>query len=86
MLHALFYKQHFYKQRRVETGKKIKQKLSNTLRLNLSYLKIIRFLYPLYHPKIIGDIQKKCTKNKCACFNDVLWLMAMKMRLKMKIR
>ena len=25
-------------------------------------------------------------KNKCICFNDVIWLMAMKMRLKMKNR
>ena len=29
-LHAFFYKQHFYKQRLAEIGKKIKQKLSNT--------------------------------------------------------
>ena len=30
-------------------AKKIKQKLSKTLRLNLRYLKIIRFLHPQYH-------------------------------------
>ena len=29
---------------------------------------------------------KKYTKNKCVCFNEVIWLMAMKMRLKMKNR
>ena len=29
---------------------------------------------------------KKCAKNKCVCFNDVIWSMAMKMRLKMKNR
>ena len=33
---------------------KIKQKLSNTLRLNFRYLKIFRFLY-LPYPKIIED-------------------------------
>ena len=33
-VHALYYKQHFYKQRQAEICKKIKQKLSNTLRLN----------------------------------------------------
>ena len=44
-LHAFFYKQHFYKQRLAEIGKKIKQKLSNTLRLNFCSLKIIRFLH-----------------------------------------
>ena len=38
------------------------------------------------HTKIIGDILKKCTKNKCVCFNKVIWLMTMKMRLKMKYR
>ena len=29
---------------------------------------------------------KKCTKNNCDCFIDVIWLVAMKMRLKMKYR
>ena len=29
-----FYKQRFYKQRQAEIGKKTKQKLSNTLKLN----------------------------------------------------
>ena len=32
---------------------KNKQKLSNNL--NFRYLKIICFLHPRYHPKIIGD-------------------------------
>ena len=31
--------------------KKSKQSLSTTLRLNLHFLKIIRFLHPCYHPK-----------------------------------
>ena len=29
---------------------------------------------------------KKCTKNNCDCFIDVIWLVAVKMRLKMKYR
>ena len=33
-IRAFFYKQHFYKQHEAEIGKKIKQKLSNTLRTN----------------------------------------------------
>ena len=49
-----FYKIHFYKQRQAEIGKKMKQMLSNTLRLNFCYLKIIR----LFHSKITGDILK----------------------------
>ena len=28
---------------------------------------------------------KKCVKNKCVCFNEIMWLIIMKMRLKMKI-
>ena len=42
---------------------KFKQKLSNTLRLNILNLKIIRLLHPLYHPKILGDILKTYTKQ-----------------------
>ena len=29
---------------------------------------------------------KKCIKDKCTCFNEILWLMAMKQMLKMKSR
>ena len=47
-------------------------------------MKIIRFLYPRYHPKYNSRYSKKCTKNKCFYLNEVIWLMRMKMRLKMK--
>ena len=67
----LFYKQHFYKQHQTEIAK-MKQRLSNTLTLNFYYLKIVHFLHPRYHPKVIGDILKKGTKNKCVCFNEVM--------------
>ena len=57
-INAFFlYKRHFWKQRQAEIGKKSKQKLSNTLRLNFCYLKIFRFLHPHHHPKII-DVLK----------------------------
>ena len=42
-----FYKQHFYKQHQAEIGKNIKnvrKTLSNALRLNFHFLKIIHFL------------------------------------------
>ena len=58
MKYTLFYKQH-----QAEIGKKNKQKLSNTLRLNFRYLKIIRFLHRRYLPKIIGDILKNMQKQ-----------------------
>ena len=37
--------------------------LSNTLRLNFCYLKIIHILYPRYHPKIIGHMLKNKEKK-----------------------
>ena len=46
---------------------KVKQMLSNTLRLNFSYLKIIHILHPRYHRKIKGHILKNKLKNKCVC-------------------
>ena len=62
-VHTYFYKQHFIKQSQTEIGKKINQKLSNTLRLTVCYLKIIRFLHPSYHPKILGDFPKYAQKQ-----------------------
>ena len=58
-----FYKQHSYKQGQAKIGKKIKQKPGNILRLNFRYLKIICFLHPHNHPKIIGDTLKMCKKE-----------------------
>ena len=39
-----------------------------------------------HHPKIIEDILKNVQQNNCVCLNKVIWLMTMKMRLKMKYR
>ena len=58
-----FYKQHFYKQRQAEVGK-IKQMLSNTLRLNFCCLKIIHIPHPRYYPKITVHILKNKQKKK----------------------
>ena len=54
---------------------KIKQNLCNTPRLNFRYFKIIRFLHPRYHPKVIGDILKMYQKQvllfrRCYMIND----------------
>ena len=43
---------------RLKLAKKIKQKLSNTLKLNFLYLKFVSLLHPRYHLKMIGDILK----------------------------
>ena len=58
-----FYKKHFYKQRQAESGKKIKQMLSNTLRVNFSYLKMIHILHLRYYSKIIVHILKRKQKK-----------------------
>ena len=60
--------------------------LSNTLRLNFSYLKIIHILHPCYYPKIIGHILKKKLKNKCVFIRDITRLITKKMKMKMKNR
>ena len=75
-LHAFFINKTFISNARLKLAK-IKQKLSNTPKL-----KIIRLLYPRYHPKIIRDI----LKNVEICLNQVISFMAVKMRLKMKNR
>ena len=56
---------------------KIKQKLSNTLRINFRFLTIIHFLHPLSYPKILGEILKKY-KKQVRLFNKVIWLMRLK--------
>ena len=65
---------------------KIKQMLSNNLRLNFCYLKIIYILYPYYHPKIIGHTLKNKQKTMYAFNHDIIWLIMMKMKMKMKNR
>ena len=45
-----FFKQHLYK-------------LSNMLRLNFRYVKIIRFLHPRYNPRILRDTLKNVQKH-----------------------
>ena len=58
--------------------------LSNPLRLNFCYLKIIHILYLRYHPKIIVYILKDKQKNKCVCIHEIILLIIMKMKMKMK--
>ena len=50
---------------------KIKQMLSNTLRLSLCYLKTIHIFHPRYHPEIIGHTLKNKQKNKCVCIHEI---------------
>ena len=70
-VHVSFYRQHFYKQRQAETGKKSSKMLSDIQWLNLYYLKIAHTLYPRYYPKIIGDILKNKQKNKSVYIHTI---------------
>ena len=56
------------------------------MRLNFWYLKIIGILHPRYNPKIIGHILKKSQKNKYICIHETMWLIIMKIKIKMKNR
>ena len=58
--------------------------LSNTLRLNFCYLKIIHILHPHYHPEIIRHSLKHKRKNKCVCIHEIIWLIMMKMKTRIK--
>ena len=60
--------------------------LSNTLRLNLCYLKIIHILHPRYHPKVIWPILENVQNSKCVCFNEAISLIIMKLKTSMKKR
>ena len=47
---------------------KIKQMLSNTLRLNFYYLKIIRILHPRYHSKITEHVLRISKRTSVSFF------------------
>ena len=57
--------------------RQIRQMQSNTLRLNFCFLKIIHILHPCYHPKI---------KRMCISTHEIIRLIRMKMKVKMKNR
>ena len=85
--YILFFTQHFFKQSQAGIGReKIKQMLSNTLRLNFSCLKLIYILHPCYHPKIIGDILKNKQKSKHVFTHEITQLIITNMKMKMKNR
>ena len=56
--------------------------LSNTLRLNFPYMKIIHTLHPCYNPKIIGHILKNKQKSNFVCIHEIIRLIIMKMKMK----
>ena len=63
---------------RLKLATKIKQMLSNTMRLNLCYLKIILILPLNSHPTIIVNILKNKQKNKRVWIHDFILLIITK--------
>ena len=68
---------------RLKLAKRIKQILRNTLTLNFCYLKIIHILHQRYYLKIYSIKEQK---NKCFCIPEIIRLIIMKMRIKIKNR
>ena len=62
----------------------MKQMLSNTLRLNFTYLKIIYILYPRYHLKTNGYILKKKQKSKRGLYSRDYTITHNEIKMKMK--
>ena len=58
--------------------------LSNTLRLNFCYLKTFHIFHPRYHPEIMGHILKNKQRNKYLCIHEIIRLIILRMKMKMK--
>ena len=56
--------------------------LFNILGLN-HFLKIIRILYLRCHLKIVERVLKNAQKEKYVCFNEITWLIVIKLKMKM---
>ena len=82
-MHAFFISSTFIRSARL----KLKKNQAKTKQqLEADFLLFKNDLLTLSTLKIIGDTVKKRTKNKCVYFNEVIPLMAKKVRLKMKSR
>ena len=86
-IHALFISSVFVSKYQAEIGKKIEQKLNNTVRLlELLLLENYAVSSSTLSSKDNRRYSKKCAKNKYVYLNENIRLMAKKMRLKMKNR
>ena len=62
----------------------MKQMLSISLTLNISYLKIIHIPHPRYHLKTAGRIIKNKQKSKRVFIHEITQLIVMKIKMKIK--
>ena len=83
LVHAFFHKQHFCKQRKAEIAKKIIQMISNTLRLNFCYYSHTSFTVLSKNNRTYS---KKKKKKMGVCIYGIIWLIIVKMMMKMKNR
>ena len=85
IIYTLFYKQQFYTQCQAETGKKLSNAKQHP-EAELSLFKNYSLSSSTLSSKNNTRYSEKCSRNKCVCFNDVIWLMSIKIRLKVKSR
>ena len=86
ILHAfLFYKQHFYKQRKAEIGKKIKQGWDTPWGWTFTIWTLFTFFIHVIviTQKMVGHILGNMQKKKCVCVHD-MQLIIMKKKMKKK--
>ena len=81
VVHACFHKQHFHKQRQAKISKQIKQMLNNTLRLNFCYYWHSSFTLLSKNNKTYS---KKKKKKMCVCICEIIYLIIVKMLMKLK--
>ena len=84
LTYTLFFKSNTFISNARLNWQKIKQMLSNTLRLNFCYLKIIYILHPRNHRKITGHVLKNKRKNKCVCIHEIIRLIRTRMKMRIK--
>ena len=84
-IHAFFYKQQFYKQRVLEIQAKIQAKNQAKAKQYSECELLACFLSSTISSKNDKRYSKKGSKNKYVCWNDDIWLMTIKIKLRIKI-
>ena len=75
----------FISNTRLKLSKRNQAIAKQHFKTELFLFEIIPFLHSCYHPKTIGNILKT-VRNKCVCFSEIVWLIMMKLEIKMKKR
>ena len=62
----------FFISKQAEAGEKLGKSEATPWGWTFTYWKVFAFFSPRCHMKSNGKDSKKCTKNKCVCFNYVI--------------